>query len=79
MEKKEIKEIFRDKNIFVYAKEVQVGEEADIADSFIIAAFIYANMFSKHLKNPDNFIKDFRKSIQEKELIDYKEPWKTEK
>ena len=67
--------IYQDENIIVYTKkELEVGKEAEIADSLIVAAFQGYMTFASHLKNPKDFYKEVKFGIKEmvKELTNPK-------
>lgn len=65
-ERKMKNKIYQDENIIVYGKkELEVGKEADIADSLIVAAFQGYMTFASHLKSPKKFYEQVKFGLKQ--------------
>lgn len=58
--------IYEDENIIVYKKgDIEIGYEADTADSLITAALIGYKSFGEHLEDPKKFYEEVKSSVNE--------------
>lgn len=59
--------LYEDKDIVVYTKrELEVGQEADVADSVLICAFQGYKTFAGHLKEKEKFYNEVKANILKK-------------